>query len=109
MIFVTSTLILIGLGLLAVVFISCVDDETLQNWLKNGSKEAKTFRHLKDNKQEPMVIITIPKLSNLLDITDDIDLVENGSLFAVRIQQTREEYIFTKENHSIRSIKVNKY
>lgn len=101
MIFVISTLILIGLGLLVVIFLSCVDNETLQKWFKNIPK--------KTEKQEPTVIITIPKLSDLLDISDEIDLINPGSLFAVRIQQTREEWIFLKDKHSIRSIEINNF
>ena len=109
MIFVISTLILIGLGLLVVTFLSCADNEALQKWFKNISKKTEKIEHSAKNEQEPTVIITIPKLSDLLDITDEIDLINPGSLFAIRIQQTREEWIFLKDKHSIQSVTINKF
>lgn len=109
MIFVISTLILIGLGLLVATFLSCADNETLQKWFKNIPKKTEKIEHSVKNEQEPRVIITIPKLSDLLDIADEINLINPGSLFAVRIQQTREEWIFLKDKHSIRSVKINNF
>lgn len=109
MIFVISTLILIGLGLLVVTFLSCVDNETLQKWFKDIPKKTEKIEHSVKNEQEPTVIIIIPKLLDLLDIIDEINLINPGSLFAVRIQQTREEWIFLKDKHSIRNVEINKF